>query len=106
MIWRRWGECGCDAAPHAANDRARLALQEWHRRRDGEDVSEVVALEVAPEEEEREQRERVAGEHRRKRGVTPQAPQPPDRDRRRDRELDHGEREVRLAIVDDAELEQ
>ena len=45
-------------------------------------------------------------EHRRKRGVTPQAPQPPDRDRRRDRELDHGEREVRLAIVDDAELEQ
>src|SRR5207248_3485262 len=61
---RRSRGSGRGAPPHTADDHARLALQEGHGRRDGEDVPEIVALEVATEEQECEQRERVSGEHR------------------------------------------
>src|SRR5438132_5837089 len=80
--------------------------EERDRRRDREDEAEVVPLEVPPEEEEREKREGVARQQRRDRRPAPQPHEPPRGDRRGDGDLDRGEREVRLAVLDDAEGEE
>src|SRR5581483_4883974 len=105
--FRRGPGRGChDARTPSADDPPRLATEERHRRGDREDVSEVVALEVASEEEERQERERVAGQHGREGGIAPQPAHPPERHGRRDGELDDREREVRLTVLDDSEREQ
>src|SRR2546426_285557 len=80
--------------------------EERHRCEDSGDESQVVPLEVASEEEEGEERKRIAREERRDRGSLPQTDEPPGGDRCRDRDLDRGEREIRLTVWDQAESEE
>src|SRR5207302_4750909 len=80
--------------------------EERDRREHRRDESKVVALEVPSEEEEREQRERVAGEECRDGRPLPEPDEPPHRDGRGDRDLDRSEREVRLPVRDEPEREE
>src|SRR5437762_2048870 len=97
------GSGPANAARHAPSSARR---EEGHRREHRGDEPQVVPLEIPSEEEECEQRERVAGEERRDGGPLPEPDEPPHRDGRGDRDLDRGEREVRLPVRDEPECEE
>src|SRR5439155_1425830 len=106
--WREAGSKGPASTtetpdpPHAGLTQS----QERNRREDRDDEPEVVPLEVAPEEQEGKERERVAGKQRRDGRPLPEPEEPPRGDRRSHRDLDRREREVRLPIRDHAQRKQ